>query len=205
VSLPFPIICLITSGHGASLRAIRTAASAGIDLVQIREPMLPAAALLTMVRDAIDVTTDTGCRVLVNDRFDVALASAAAGVHLRADSMAATRIRKTAPAHFLVGRSVHDPSEAAAVTREGGCDYLIFGTVFPSRNKPPGHAAAGVQVLRDVCRATTLPVIAVGGISVINTPEVMAAGASGIAAIELFRDEAAISSTIAMLRQQFDT
>ena len=77
------------------------------------------------------------------------LAAVAAGVHLRADSFAATRVRTFAPAGFIVGRSVHGPREAAAVTREGGCDYLIFGTVFPSANKPPGHIAAGIPVLRE--------------------------------------------------------
>jgi thiamine-phosphate diphosphorylase len=199
------IICLITSGDGTSLESIRAAGSSGADLVQIREPMMPAASLLTMVRDAIAVTAHTTCRVLVNDRCDVALVSHAAGVHLRSDSIAAPRVRAMAPAAFMIGRSVHGPSEAAAVTREGGCDYLIFGTVFPSRNKPAGHAAAGVSVLREVCRATALPVIAVGGVSLENAREVMRAGARGIAAIELFRDAAAVGSTIAGLRQQFDT
>jgi thiamine-phosphate diphosphorylase len=199
------ILCLITSGDGSSLESIREAGASGVDLVQIREPALPAAPLLRIVRDAIATTAGTSCRVLVNDRVDIALAAVAAGVHLRADSVGATRVRTLAPAEFIVGRSVHRAGEAAAVTREGGCDYLIFGTVFPSANKPPGHIAAGIPVLRDVCRATTLPVIAVGGITVENAPEVMQAGARGIAGIELFRDAGAIRSKVEQLRQQFDT
>ena len=199
------IICLITGGDGSSLESIRAAGASGVDLVQVRESALPAASLLMMVREAIATTAGTSCRVLVNDRLDIALAAVAAGVHLRADSFPATRVRTLAPAGFIVGRSVHDPGEAAAVTREGGCDYLIFGTVFPSANKPPGHRAAGIPVLRDVCRATTLPVVAVGGITVENAPEVIRAGARGIAGIELFRDAGAIRSKVEQLRQQFDT
>lgn len=199
------IICLITSGDGSSLESIRAAGASGVDLVQIREPALPAASLLTMVHEAIAMTAGTSCRVLVNDRLDIALAARAAGVHLRADSLAAARVRTVAPAGFIIGRSVHDPGEAAAATREGGCDYLIFGTVFPSANKPPGHVAAGIPVLRDVCRATALPVIAVGGITVRNAPEVIRAGARGIAGIELFRDAAEIRSRVEKLRRQFDT
>jgi thiamine-phosphate diphosphorylase len=199
------IICLITRGDGSSLESIRAAGGSGVDLVQVRESTWPAASLLMRAREAIATTAGTSCRVLVNDRLDIALAAAAAGVHLRADSFPATRVRTLAPAGFIVGRSVHNPGEAAAATREGGCDYLIFGTVFPSANKPPGHNAAGIPVLRDVCRATTLPVVAVGGITVENAREVIRAGARGIAGIELFRDAVAIRAKVEQLRQQFDT
>ncbi len=201
--MQFPLICLITRGEGKVPGLVREAASSGIDLVQIREPRLEGGALLAFVRDAIDETVHTSCRVLVNDRFDVAIAANAGGVHLRGNSFPASRIRPLAPARFLIGRSVHDPAEAKKVSRDGGCDYLIFGTVFESRNKPVGHPVAGLSVLQQVCRATVLPVIAVGGISVENAAEVVAAGAKGIAGIDLF--QASISSTVARLRQQFDT
>lgn len=203
VNLQFPVICLITRGEGTVRGVVREAASSGIDLVQIREPRLEGGALLPVVREAVDETAHTSCRVLVNDRLDVAIAANAAGVHLRGNSFPAQRVRPLAPAGFLIGRSVHNPEEAAAVTQDGGCDYLIFGTVFESRNKPPGHVVAGLNVLRQVCRATALPVLAVGGISIENAAEVVAAGAQGIAGIDLFRSS--ISSTVSRLRQQFDT
>jgi thiamine-phosphate pyrophosphorylase len=182
---------------------VREAASSGIDLVQIREPRLEGGALLSFVREAIDDAAHTSCRVLVNDRFDVAVAADAAGVHLRGNSFPAGRIRRLAPTGFLIGRSVHNPAEAAAATQDGGCDYLIFGTVFQSRNKPPGHPIGGLTGLREVCRTTTLPVIAVGGISIENAAEVVAAGAKGIAGIDMFRGS--LSSTVSRLRQRFDT
>jgi thiamine-phosphate pyrophosphorylase len=199
----FPLICLITSGQGTVPGLVREAALSGIDLVQIREPRLEGGALLSFVRGAIDEAAHTSCRVLVNDRFDVAIAANAAGVHLRGNSFPAGRIRALAPTGFLIGRSVHDPAEAAEVTQNGGCDYLIFGMVFQSRNKPQGHPVAGLNALREVCSATTLPVIAVGGISVANAAEVVAAGAMGVAGIVLFRGS--VSSTVSRLRQRFDT
>jgi thiamine-phosphate diphosphorylase len=205
VTMQFPLICLITTGEGRLPGRVREAALAGIDLVQIREPMLQGGPLLTFVRDAIDEAVDSSCSVLVNDRFDVAIAANAAGVHLRADSVPAGRLRSIAPSGFLVGRSVHDSAEAATITGAGGCDYLIFGTVFPSRSKPTGHPAAGLQKLQDVCRATALPVIAVGGISLENAASAIAAGAKGIAAIDLFRRGSSVSSTVSRLRQRFDT
>jgi thiamine-phosphate pyrophosphorylase len=198
-----PLICLITRGEGGVSGLVREAASSGVDLVQIREPKLEGGALMSFVRAAIDETAHTSCQVLVNDRFDVAIAANAAGVHLRGDSFPPARVRTVAPKIFLIGRSVHDRAEAVAVTAAGGCDYLIFGTVFESRNKPPGHPVAGLNVLRDVCHATALPVIAVGGIAIDNAADAIAAGAKGIAGIDLFRGS--ISSTMSSLRQRFDT
>ena len=202
--MQFPVICLITGGEGDVPGLVREAASAGVDLVQIREPLLAGAALLSYVRQAVADAADTSCRVLVNDRFDIAIAAGAAGVHLRGDSFPAARVRSVAPRGFIIGRSVHSPVEAAAVADQGGCDYLIFGTVFPSTNKPADHPAAGLAGLREVCRATALPVIAVGGISIDNIAAVIAAGARGVAAISLFR-QAPLSSTISRIRQRFDT
>lgn len=201
----FPIICLITDGHGTAPGLVREAASAGIDLVQIRDPSLESGALSSVVREAIEEAAHTSCRVLVNDRFDVAIAATAAGVHLRGSSFPAARIRNVAPTRFLIGRSVHGAAEAASVTQDGGCDYLIFGTVFRSRNKPAGHPVAGLDGLRQVCRSTTLPVIAVGGISLENAAAVIAAGARGVAAIDLFRRDGPVNAVVSALRQQFDT
>ena len=203
MNVRFPLICLITQGEGRVPRLVREAAAAGVDLVQIREPGLEGAVLLSFVREAIGEAAPTACRVVVNDRFDVAIAANAAGVHLRGNSFPASRLRSLAPPGFLIGRSVHDPAEAIAVTRDGSCDYLIFGTVFESRNKPAGHPVAGLNGLREVCRATALPVIAVGGISVENAADVVAAGAKGVAGIDLFRGS--IGATVVRLRQQFDT
>ncbi|HEU4935216.1 MAG TPA: thiamine phosphate synthase [Vicinamibacterales bacterium] len=203
--MQFPVICLITGGEGGVPGLVREAASAGVDVVQIREPQLQGGALLSYARQAVGESGHTSCRVLINDRLDIAIAATAAGVHLRGDSFPAVRVRSLAPAGFVIGRSVHSAAEAAAVTKQGGCDYLIFGTVFRSRSKAAGHPVAGLAVLREVCRATALPVIAVGGISLGNVAEVVAAGAKGVAAISLFREGEPLSSTVSRLRQRFDT
>jgi thiamine-phosphate diphosphorylase len=81
---------------------------------------------------------------------------------------------------------VHDLDEALAAERQGGCDYLIFGTVYPSASKPAGHAVAGVEALARVCAAVRLPVLAIGGIALDRLAEVAAAGAAGVAAIGAF-------------------
>ena len=206
--MPSPIICLVTGGRGLErplLELIAEAAQAGVDLIQIRERRLDDRALADLTRRAVDASRGTGSRILVNDRVDIALAAHAGGVHLRGDSVAASRIRALAPDGFLIGRSVHDPAEAAAVEADGGCDYLVFGTVFPSTSKPSTDAIAGPDALREVCARVAIPVLAIGGISIENVSQVAASGASGIAAISLFERGEPIAATVSTLRRRFDT
>jgi thiamine-phosphate diphosphorylase len=187
-----PVLCLITDRgrYGASWeRALveRVAASAreGVHLVQIRERDLEGGPLTRLVSACLAAVRGTRTRILVNDRLDVALAARAHGVHLRADSFSAVRARASAPAPFLVGRSVHSVADAVAATRDGGLDYLIFGTVFETASKP-GRPPAGLAGLAADARATTLPVLAIGGITRDRIDDVLAAGASGAAAIGMF-------------------
>jgi thiamine-phosphate diphosphorylase len=195
----------VTGGGDARslLGAIVEAARAGVDLIQVREPGLGDRTLMDFTREAVDAIRGTPCRILVNDRFDIARIANASGVHLRSDSCPAARIRAAAPAAFLIGRSVHDVAEAEAAAP--GCDYLIFGTVFPSTSKPAGHHASGLEALREVCAAVRIPVLAIGGISVGNVRDVASAGAAGVAAISLFRGGEPTASVVAMVRRRFDT
>ena len=203
-----PIICLVTDGRADAARLldrIRAAARAAVDLDQIREPELPDRKLLDVARRACDAVQGTPTRILVNDRLDVALAAAAHGVHLRGNSFGAARVRAHAGPALLIGRSVHSLDEAIAAERDGGCDYLFFGTVFPSSSKPEGHRVAGVDALREVCARVTLPVLAIGGLTASTIGGLKQAGAAGVAAIGLFDDVASMPFTIELVRRRFDT
>jgi thiamine-phosphate pyrophosphorylase len=184
---------------------IREAAHAGVGLIQIRERALDDHALMSLVRTAIRETAGTGARVIVNHRMDVALAAGAAGVHLRGDSVAASRIRIIAPRGFIIGRSVHAEDEAAAIEADGGCDYFTFGTVFPSTSKPPGHREAGIEKLRSVCARVRTPVLAIGGASLERMGEIARAGAAGVAAITLFMNAEGVLPIVRAIEQAFDT
>jgi thiamine-phosphate pyrophosphorylase len=172
--------------HAARLAA---AAQGGIDLIQVRERDLAAAALCTLVSRTVEGTAGTLTRVLVNDRLDVALAAGAAGVHLRGDSPATSRLRRLAPSGFLIGRSVHSPAEAEEASADGA-DFLVFGTVFASASKP-GTAPAGIAALATAVAASAVPVLAIGGVTLERVAAVRDAGAAGIAAIGLFAPPAA--------------
>jgi thiamine-phosphate pyrophosphorylase len=206
-----PIVSLITDrrhdrvgGAEGLIARVAWAARAGVHLVQVRERDLDGGALTVLVGACLDAVRGSAARVIVNDRLDVALAAGAHGVHLRGDSMAASRVRTIAPRGFLIGRSVHGLDEARRAEMDGGLDYLQFGTVFPTASKP-GLDAAGVPALAAVARAVRLPVLAVGGVAPDNLTEVAAAGAAGFAAIGLFAtlSEAALADAVARATAAF--
>ena len=205
-----PVICLITDRRrlrpGVTVvEQVRAAADAGVDLVQVRERDLEAAALLDLVRRCVAAVAGSRTRVLVNDRLDVALAAGAHGVHLRGNSFPAIRARTIAPPGFVIGRSVHGAAEAREVAGAGGVDYLIFGPVFETASKP-GQTPAGLQTLRAVASATSIPVLAVGGVVPSRLGAVAAAGACGFAAIGAFADDpGALHRVVSEALRAFDS
>ena len=208
-----PVICLIAdrrhfgdAWERALIDRVRAAARAGVHLIQVRERDLDGGPLARLTERCVEAVLGTRARVLVNDRLDVALAAGAHGVHLRGDSMDASRVRGIAPAGFLIGRSVHSVDEVVRIGANGSLDYLIFGTVFETVSKPAG-AAAGLDQLAAVSTATTLPVLAVGGMSPARAAAVARAGAVGLAAISLFSDCAseALHGIVEQVCSAFDT
>jgi len=190
-------LCLVTDrrrlgaalGLGAhewvdALRAqVYAAAAAGVDLVQVREPDLEAAALARLVKMLIADTRSTAARILVNDRLDVALASGAAGVHLKERSFSITAARRLSPAAFLIGRSIHG---AVTAGDAGMPDYFIAGTVLATVSKPSATCLGWSGLAELVKAAAGRPVLAIGGIDLPSIPLVSASGAAGLAAIGAF-------------------
>ena len=204
-----PVICMITDGRlpgyggaDALVDRVSAAARAGVDLIQVREGAVDDRVLTAVVSVCGRAVRGTRARVVVNDRLDVAVACGAQGVHLKSDSYPAARARAIAPAGFLIGRSVHSADEAI---RADGADYVIFGAVFPTSSKP-GQTPAGLAALEETVRATTLPVLAVGGVTVETVGAVARTGAAGIAAIGMFADHAtsALPAVVQSLTRAFD-
>ena len=171
-----------TAALAALERQLDDAVDAGIDVVHIRERDLDAAVLLAFVSRVVSRAAATRTSVLVSERADAALAAGAAGVHLPSVSMAADRVRTLGP-EWLIGRSIHAGDLPAD---RGACDYLLFGTVFPSASKAPGSPVAGLAGLAEAVSRTGRPVVAIGGVNEERVRACLDAGAAGIAAIGLF-------------------
>ena len=220
--IPARPICLVTdrrrltSSEGPAsvdrlVDLVCAAAQAGVDMIQLRERDLSARDQFTLARHCLEGVRETGCRVLVNDRVDIALAAAADGVHLRGDSFDGAAARALAGKRFMIGRSVHGEAEAGDRATARDLDYLLFGTVFPTASKPALDAAAGLDELAKAVAAASLPVLAIGGITLGNAGAVVRAGAAGIAAIGLFIPPPGVdvsthvSYAVQQLRRTFDT
>jgi thiamine-phosphate pyrophosphorylase len=189
---------------------VAAAARAGVDMVQIRERDLDARTLTALVKRCVASAEETGTKILVNDRADVAIAAGAHGVHLRGDSIAASAVRPLAGDAALIGRSVHSAQEANDASDEGGVDYLIFGTLYPSASKNGLHPVATLEELSAVCQMP-VPVLAIGGMTVERAAEAARAGAVGVAGIGLFVPPRGITADrhlqtiVGGLRRAFDT
>jgi thiamine-phosphate pyrophosphorylase len=212
-----PLVCYVTNrralGESEHERRVRlltlvaAAARGGADLVQVREHDLDGATLARLVHACLDCVAGTTCRVLVNDRVDVAIATGAGGLHLGGESIPVSRARELLGPLPLIGRSLHSVREVRALDDEPGADYLLFGTVFPSASKGAGVRATGPETLGEAVRATALPVLAIGGITLERVGAIAAAGAAGFAAIGLFQssDPDELGAVISAARQKFDT
>lgn len=148
-----------------------------VDYIHLREKHCTASELLSaaqvMVAAGIPIS-----KLVINDRIDVALASGAAGVQLAWHSLNPAVVRRIAP-QLRLGRSVHSPEEAENASRQEA-DYCLFGHVFPSASKQ-GQPARGLKQLAETVRRSSIPVIAIGGISSMNAAQIIRQGAAGIA------------------------
>jgi thiamine-phosphate diphosphorylase len=199
------ILCLVTDRRRrASIDQARDASRAGVELVQLREPDLDAAALSSLAERLVQVTRGGSTRIVINDRLDVALTSGANGVHLRGDSIPPAWAREMTPPGFLIGRSVRGVEDAVRAARDA--DYLIAGTVFPTASKAGLREHLGVEGLSAIVKAVAIPVLAIGGVSMERMEAVAQTGAAGVAAISLFDAEAdALLLVVREARRRFDS
>lgn len=178
-------------------RLIDLMAGAGADMMQIREKDLPAAAVLSSARRA--VASGSSARVFVNARADLALASGAAGVHLPAAGVGPAGVRRLWGSRLAIGVSTHGLDEALDAMR-GGADFITLGPVFDTESKRRYGPPLGVDLLRKVAAAVTLPVFAIGGIDRHRVAELRNVPIAGIAVISAVLKAADPAAAVAELR-----
>lgn len=169
-----------TRGRPAE-RVLAALLEAGVSILQLRVKSLPPVDFLELAKQARAVTRAHGCKLIINDRVDIALACGADGVHLGQDDLPLSAGRKLM-GQKIIGISTHDLDQARAAER-AGADYIGFGPMFGTRTKATGYEARGPEMLQQIRRAVTLPIVAIGGITEANVQEVWQAGADSVAII----------------------
>lgn len=191
-----------TLAHGVRLQALRlylvtdqfcaggrtladvvaAAVQGGVTCVQLREKQLNTRDFLAQALALKDLLAPHGIPLVINDRIDVALACGAQGVHLGQSDMPVLQARRLLPPEVFIGWSVETLEEVAR-SAELPVDYLGVSPIFATPTKTDTLPPWGLEGLRQVRRATTVPLVAIGGIHVGNAREVLLAGADGLAVV----------------------
>jgi len=155
----------------------------GVKSVQLRSKMATPRTLQKQGHHLRELTRNWGALLFVNDRFDVALAVEADGVHLGPDDIPVGAVRRVAPSGFVIGASTDDPETARQLEAEGA-DYIGCGAVFPTTTKKDAGEVIGVEGLARVAAAVSIPVVGIGGITGEGALQIAReSGAVGVAVI----------------------
>jgi thiamine-phosphate pyrophosphorylase len=164
------------------LDVLAQALEAGVRAIQLREKDLAAEEVLRIGKRLLPLCRAAGAALIINDRVDVALALGADGVQLTRRSVSPKLARGMAGAGMILGISCHSLGDVQEAV-EGGVDFLVFGPVFTTPSKASYGPPLGTDLLRQAKALCDLPVFAIGGIVPELVPEVLDAGADGVAAI----------------------
>lgn len=171
------------AGHRDWLEVAGAALQAGATAIQLRDKQATSGQLLEMALALKPVADRYDALFLVNDRFDVALAAGAHGVHLGDDDLPVSAVRAVVPRDFVIGRSADTEADARRAEAEGA-DYLGVGSVFGTTTKVEviGEVIGTARLAR-VAAAVSIPVVGIGGITATNAGQIASAGAAGIAVV----------------------
>ena len=173
-------------------QALRGGASVG----QYRNKVAGADLRLEQGRALAALCRAAAAAFIINDDVALALELGADGVHLGADDGDLAEARRRLGQDKLLGASCYNRTELAEAAARAGVDYLAFGSVFSSGTKP-GAVRAPLAIFAEARRRFALPLVAIGGITLHNAPQVFAAGADAVAVISAVFDAADIAASAA--------
>jgi thiamine-phosphate pyrophosphorylase len=178
----YPITDVRLSGLSHTEQVKRLIAG-GARFIQLREKFATPREFHDDAREAVRFARDHGCRIIINDRADIALAAGADGVHLGQDDLPPVFARKLLGNDFIIGFSTHSAAQAKAAAGLP-VDYVALGPVFDTRTKINPDDTVGIEGLQEARRAAGgVPLVAIGGITAESLGAVYAAGADSAAVI----------------------
>jgi len=154
----------------------------GADTIQYRSKSDDVRVMIDEALSVRHVCALHGVTFLVNDRVDVALAVEADGVHLGRGDMPIEMARRIMGERMIIGATIRNRAHLLDAVR-ASADYAGLGPIFGTSSKQLGIEPLGLDVVQEVCVEAPIPVIAIAGITADNVPDVMAAGAYGVAVI----------------------
>lgn len=166
-----------------ALTVVSAALAAGADTIQVRvTDAMSDRAAYELSRRILDLCRARGVPCLINDRLHVALAIGADGAHVGADDLPVAVARRILGPDAILGATARDPGTARRAVADGA-SYLGVGPAYQTSTKPGLPAPIGPEGVAAVAAATTVPVIAIGGVTAARIPVLRAAGAHGVAVV----------------------
>ena len=153
----------------------------GAKIIQLRDKTTPKKELLSIAAGLKQLCSQYNALFIVNDYIDIAIASDADGVHIGHDDIPLPAARKLMPIDKIIGCSVYTPQEAS-IAQEQGADYIATSAIYPTVSKA-GVNVIGLEGLRRIKDAITIPLVGLGGINYDNILEVISYGADSVAVI----------------------
>jgi thiamine-phosphate pyrophosphorylase len=175
----------------------------GVDIIQLRDKTLEGRPELVALEILAEACARHGALLAVNDRADVALAAGAQVLHLGQDDLPVSWARRILGEEVVIGRSTHEPEQAAGAAIEPGVDYFCTGPCWPTPTKP-GRRAAGLELIRSTAASQpSRPWFAIGGIENLQRlGEVLGAGADRIVVVRAITEAADPQSAASMFAQR---
>lgn len=185
--------------NGATLyEQVEAALKGGATFVQLREKKLDEAHFLEEAVQIKELCKRYHVPFVINDNVEIALAMDADGVHVGQSDMEAGDVRARLGADKIIGVSAHNVEEAL-LAQQRGADYLGVGAVFPTGSKDDA-AVMSHETLKAICKAVSIPVVAIGGIGAHNVMELSGSGVCGIAVISAIFAQKDIETATAKLK-----
>ena len=160
---------------------VECALNGGVTLVQLREKNMAYEQFLEEAVQIKGLCRRYSVPLIINDNAGIAIKAGADGVHVGLDDMPIEEIRKSAGNNFIIGATAKTVEQARAA-ENAGADYLGVGAVFPSPTKK-NAVRITPNILREICAAVTIPVVAIGGIDLNNIAGLKGCGISGVATV----------------------
>jgi thiamine-phosphate pyrophosphorylase len=155
----------------------------GARLLQLRAKQLASGPLLNLCDGIVQAAARYTASIIVNDRADLAVLANASGVHVGQDDLTPADVRQLLGPAAIVGFSTHTLAQIEAAIRES-ISYLAVGPVFGTKTKDTGYSAVGLALVSTAARlAGSIPVVAIGGITLETASSVLEAGATSVAVI----------------------
>lgn len=186
-------------GRQSLYEQVEAALKGGATCVQLREKEMNDQDFLAEALEIAALCKRYGVPFFINDNVEVAVKCKADGVHVGQEDMAAAQVRQQVGDHMMIGVSAHSVEEALEAVKNGA-DYLGVGAMFSTSTKKDAQLLSKA-VLRDICAAATVPVVAIGGISKANISQLAGSGVDGVALVSAIFAAEDIESECRLLRR----